>query len=391
MGTSRIAAATAHVSPVGDVRVAPFRLGRAADTAASAAFVTEGELVFGDAADRRGLTNPGRLLRGFVRRIGDDVPFLVGDRRVRADELFARVISWVVDAVTERQGTAPAALAVTAPQAWGSYRHELIAASLVREGWPHVDVLPVAEAAARHYETTHPLPADHAIAVYDLGGGTFDAVVVRKDRDDRVATVGEPTSFDDFGGSHFDDAVFQHVITAAGVETHMLGEGSMLGLKALRRECTDAKEALSFDSETTIPVLVEGHHVSVRLTRAEFEAMIEPGVVRTVEALTRSLEGSGLDVEDVDAILMIGGSSRIPRITQLLSERLDRPLAVDVDPKAAAVLGAAHRTAELRLRGDSSQVVDTGTDSRPVEEPPPAPAAAPASRWRWFRHTPALT
>ncbi|WP_164743513.1 Hsp70 family protein [Microbacterium sulfonylureivorans] len=363
----------------------PFRLGRVADTAPSAAFVAEGEVMFGDAAERRGPGNPGRLVRDFSRRVGDDVPIIAGDRRLAAEDLFARMIAWVVDSVTAQKGASPSALAVTVPVAWGEYRRDLIRAALAREGWPDVDVLSVPEAAAHQYEDSTPLPAHHALAVYDLGGGTFDAVVMRKSATGRLETAGDPTGMNDFGGADFDDAVFRHVVAAAGIDIRDSDPSAYLGLAALRRECVDAKEALSYDGEAVIPVLVQGSHGSVRLTRGEFEAMIEKDIERTIDRFAQALESTGLDGEEIDAILLIGGSSRIPRVAQLLSERFDRPIAVDADPKAIAALGAARIAAERRLVGEPA--VDEVVAVAAVEET--APADTGASRRRWFRRVPA--
>ena len=121
-----------------------------------------------------------------------------------------------------------------------------------------------------------------------------------------------------------------------------------LALSQLRRECVDAKEALSFDTEATIPVLVPPVHTTVRLTRSEFEEMIAASLDQTVDALDDSLESAGLEAEQLESILLIGGSSRIPSVAQRLSERFDRPIAIDADPKAAIALGAA-RTVLVRL------------------------------------------
>ena len=119
-------------------------------------------------------------------------------------------------------------------------------------------------------------------------------------------------------------------------------------LARLRRECVEAKEALSADSEASISVFLPGVHQQVRLVRSEFEAMIEEPLRETVDALERSLDELGLEAEDLTAVLLIGGSSRIPLVAQLISEQLDRPIAVDADPKSSICLGAA--VAALRAR-----------------------------------------
>ena len=88
-------------------------------------------------------------------------------------------------------------------------------------------------------------------------------------------------------------------------------------------------------------MFLPGVQQQVRLVRSEFEAMIEEPIRETVEALERSLEQLGLEPADLTAVLLIGGSSRIPLVAQLISEQLDRPIAVDADPKSSICLGAA--------------------------------------------------
>ena len=109
----------------------------------------------------------------------------------------------------------------------------------------------------------------------------------------------------------------------------------------LRRECTAAKETLSADTEVMIPVLLPGLHTMVRLGRAEFEDMIRPAVAETVEALRRAVASAEVEPGDLDAVLLVGGSSRIPLVAQLVSAELGRPVAVDADPKAVVAAGAA--------------------------------------------------
>jgi molecular chaperone DnaK len=348
IGTSRIAAATARIDDSGSVSVTPFALGRKGDSVATVVFVSDdGELLFGDTAERRGVARPERLVREFKRNIGDDIPLVVGGRSLSSEELYAQIFASVVDAVTEREGSRPEAISLTHPTAWGPHRLGLIQAALRRLGIDDVSMITEPEAAARHYEAARPIEAGGSLAVYDLGGGTFDSVVLRKGADSDFTVVGDPVGLEDLGGADFDDAVFRHVIATSGLDVSALSvddADTRLALSQLRRECIDAKEALSFDSDATIPVLIQASRSSVRLTRSEFEHMIDAPLDRTLGALENAIDSAGLTPDQLEAILLIGGSSRIPLVAQRLSERFDRPLAIDADPKAAIALGAARST-----------------------------------------------
>ncbi|CAN5608885.1 Hsp70 family protein [soil metagenome] len=352
LGTSRIAAATARVAADGSILTAPFALGRKSDSIATVVFVgDDGDLAFGDVAERRGVAQPERLIREFKRSIGDEVPLMVGGRALRAEYLYAQTIADVIRIVAEREGAQPAGVSLTHPTAWGRHRIELVRSALRELGIEEVDLITEPEAAARHYEASRELETGETLAVYDLGGGTFDSVILRKEIDGSFDIIGAPVGIDNLGGADFDDAVMRHVLSASGLDIESISVDDVdtrLALSQLRRECIDAKEALSFDSETTIPVLVPPERTTVRLTRSEFEDMITASVDRTVDALDDALDSAGLEPERLESILLIGGSSRIPRVAQRLSERFDRPIAIDADPKAAIALGAA-RTALIRL------------------------------------------
>ncbi len=351
VGTSRIAAATARVAADGSIVTAPFALGRKSDTVATVAFVADdGELSFGDVAERRGVTQPERLIREFKRSIGDEVPLTVGGRSLAPEQLYAQTVAAIVDLVEEREGRRPEAVSLTHPTAWGGHRIELIRSALGQVGIGDVELITEPEAAARHYEASRSLEIGQTLAVYDLGGGTFDCVILRKEEDGTFGLIGEPVGIDDLGGADFDDAVLRHVIAASGLDVAALAVDDpdiRLALSQLRRECVDAKEALSFDSEVTIPVLVPPVRSSVRLTRSEFEEMITGSLDQTMDALDDALDSADLEPAQLESILLIGGSSRIPHVAQRLSERFDRPIAIDADPKAAIALGAA-RTGLIR-------------------------------------------
>ena len=181
------------------------------------------------------------------------------------------------------------------------------------------------------------------IAVYDFGGGTFDAAVVHKDPHG-FSLLGRPEGVERLGGIDLDELVFEHVVEGLPEAFDGLDESDpavLSAVAAVRRECTEAKEALSADTEVSIPVLTPVGQGSVRLHRSEFEAMIRPPVEDTVSALRRAIASAGVSADQLTAVLLVGGSSRIPLVAQMVSEQLGRPVAVDADPKNAIAKGAA--------------------------------------------------
>lgn len=360
-----------------------FPLGTRSTAVSSVVYLApDGRVVVGEAAERRAVTHPERVVREFKRRIGDEVPMVIGGAPHSAPEIAAKVLRWVIDRVEQREGGPAAGIVITHPASWGSYKTQTMARALRAAGLPEITFRTEPEAAAASYALQERISSGSTIAVYDLGGGTFDAAVVRKTGPSTFATLGHPQGLDNLGGADFDDAVVNHVLAAvpALAELDPTDPATLAATVALRRECTEAKEALSADTEVTIPVLAPGIQSQVRLVRAEFEDMIRPQVTQTIEALRQALRSAELTAQDLDAVLLVGGSSRVPLVAQLVSAELGRPVAVDADPKAAIALGAAL----FALPTDADLAGDQPIQGDPIPEPaaPGLPAeptvAAPA-------------
>ena len=132
------------------------------------------------------------------------------------------------------------------------------------------------------------------VAVYDLGGGTFDATVLRR-ADGGFEIIGEPEGIERLGGIDFDEAVFAHVRAGVGDAFAQLDPADPVALTAvarLREDCIAAKEALSSDTDAAIPVLLPTVQTEIRLRRAEFEDMIRPALTETIGSLRRALRSA---------------------------------------------------------------------------------------------------
>ena len=315
---------------------------------------TDGEIVTGEAAARRAMTEPERVAREFKRRLGDTTPVMLGGTPYPAEALVARLLRTVFDDVTAREGQPPAAVCVTYPANWGEFKTEVLRQAVHLAGLdtalagpggrqPKVTLISEPEAAAVCYARQQRTAPGSVVAVYDLGGGTFDATVLRKTADD-FELLGHPEGIEHLGGVDFDAAVFGHVVQALGPAFDELDEDDPAALAAvarLRRDCTEAKEALSADTSTTIAVMLPNAGTEIRLTRHELEQMIRPALADSVEALRRALTAAEVDVADLHSVLLVGGSSRIPLVGQLVAQELGRPVAVDAHPKHVVALGAA--------------------------------------------------
>jgi actin-like ATPase involved in cell morphogenesis len=356
-------------------------LGLRTSTVPSVVLLREDEtMLTGEAASRRALTEPDRVAREFKRRVGDTTPLLLGGTPMSAEALMARLLRSVVDTVSERHGGPPDRVAVCHPANWGPYKTDLLRQAVRLAGLESAVLLTEPEAAAIHYAAQERVEPGSVIAVYDLGGGTFDAAVLRKTADG-WEVLGQPEGIERLGGVDFDAAVFAHVERALAGKLAELDPDDPVALSALtrlREECVEAKESLSADDEVSIPVLLPNVQTEVVLRREDFERLIRPALQDSLEALRRALVSAGVDATQLSAVLLVGGSSRIPLVARMVEETLGRPVALDVHPKHAVPLGAA--LAAVAATADTAPVVTPPpvTAPPPVVTPPPV-AAAPSA------------
>lgn len=369
LGTTYTAAATAR-----DGRVQVVSLGNRAAQMPSVVFLRGDETVLvGEAAERRGTSEPVRLAREFKRRVGDPTPLVVGGTPYSAEALMAKLLEWVVATVAEQEGGLPDRVAVTHPANWGPYKQDLLAQAVRLAGLEDVTFLTEPEAAAHYYATNERVAIGAVVAVYDLGGGTFDATILRK-TDQGFETLGQPEGIERLGGIDFDEAVYQHVDVATGRAASSLDATDPHSVSAaarLRQETVAAKEALSADTDTTVAVMLPTIQTEIRLTRPEFEAMIRLRLSDTVDALRRAMKSAGVAPQQIGRVLLVGGSSRIPLVAQMVTSELGRPVALDAHPKHSVACGAA--LAAAAAAGETATEVIPSPLPIAVPPPPPRP------------------
>ncbi len=335
-----------------------------------------GAFLYGEVAAQAGRADPVGLAREFKRRIGDPTPIQLRGTPLSAEALSAQLLRWTLDTVAEREGGVPDTVVLTHPANWGPFRLEMLDEIARQAGIARYERCTEPEAAAIWYAAQTRVDDGSVVAVYDLGGGTFDTAVLRK-VGERFEVLGRPEGVDKLGGIDFDDAVLGYVRDMAGpafAGLDPLDPEVRRGLAQLRADCVEAKEQLSTRAEVTIGVAIADRRAKVLLDRATYEARVEPLVDLTVRALARTIESAGLAPEHLRSVLLVGGASRAPLVERLVAEELGRPVALDVHPKEAVALGAA-RLASL-LAGDTASSARSAP-AAPVPSAPPIQAPLP--------------
>ncbi|MCR8720210.1 Fe-S protein assembly chaperone HscA [Pseudomonas syringae USA007] len=173
--------------------------------------------------------------------------------------------------------------------------------------------------------------AEGVIAIYDLGGGTFDISILRLTGGvfEVLATGGDTA----LGGDDFDHAIASWIVTDAGLSADLDPSAQ----RSLLQAACSAKEALT-DAES-----VEVAHGEWRgtLTRDALNALIEPMIARSLKACRRAVRDTGIELEEVEAVVMVGGSTRVPRVREAVAELFGRQPLTQIDPDQVVAIGAA--------------------------------------------------
>jgi len=312
---------------------------------------------------------PDRRCGEFKQYLGDDEwPLVIGGREFRPAELVTVVLAYLGQEATAADAAADSAV-LTVPASYGPHRRELMRQAALAAGFQSADVLEEPVAAAVYYTAEGGLAAAEGdvLLVYDLGGGTFDAALVKQVKRtadappyETIAAAGIP----DCGGIDFDTAIFHDLKQQLAPEIRArleadtspgsdLGDDARLDALYARQEardfCHEFKELLSVREEHTAVarLAVPPHpHPTYSLTRDRFEAMITPLVDETLELCDSLVRDTGSDWGHISQILLAGGSCRIPYIRRAL-ERFKRPVLRIDDLELAVAYGAALRGKEL--------------------------------------------
>jgi Hsp70 protein len=322
----------------------------------------DGSLLVGEAAADRAPYDPTLVARHVTAHLDDDGPVMLDGRPHDAARLTQALLETVIDRVRRLHGDRPHDLVLTYPlfRAGGSpaLLERVGAATVGRTTLiPH----PVAAAAKLAHDVE--IAVGTTVAVLDLGGGTFEATIVRR-TDNGFDVVGPPGGLADLGGVEFDDAVFARVDAELGHVLQNVPRDDVDGMAALRRlraACRSAKEWLSSSPDTTVEVALPNLSTWVPIRRADLERDIRPSLMAAVDVVAQTIAASGLAPADVHVALLVGGSSRIPLFAELVSSRLGLPIAADPFPELTVALGAA-------LFGGGDTTV------------PPPPLVAPGAR-----------
>jgi actin-like ATPase involved in cell morphogenesis len=301
----------------------------------------DGSMLVGEAADRRSWYEPTFVARTVASRLGEPEPVVIDGQTCDTGALTEALIGTAIERASGA-GEWPGHLVLTYPLRHGGAVEELLEQAAARVTTSPVMLVPEPIAAMAKLAHDVELALDTTVVVIDFGGSSFDVCLVR-----RTATgfdlIGEPASLT-FGGIDVDTAVLSHVESmigdvSSGVPTS--DHAGMLGLRRLRAACRSAKEALSSVHETVIDVSLAQVQAQVAIARDDLERGIGATLTEAVDMVSTVVDDAGLTLQDVHVALVVGGSSRIPLLSALVTERTGLPIVADPLPELTVSLGAA--------------------------------------------------
>jgi actin-like ATPase involved in cell morphogenesis len=300
----------------------------------------EGTVEVGLRALQHVVSRPDRVTRGFVDRVGDEIPIVLGGRPYPPEVLIAALVGWIVDYAEATEGTPASHLVVTHPAGWGSHRRATLLGALREVSLPELTLLPRPVAAAEGHAATERVEVGQEIAVHSLGAGRFEAAVLRRGSFGFELRA-HADSAEPAGGDVFDDLLAAHVLAELGTEVEPVA------LAKLRASCRSAKERLSTELAVTVPAPARSTRGTVMVNRTDLEELLRPAVEATVTSLLRTIQAAGTSTGSLRAVVLVGGCGRIPLVSELVSAGVRVRVAAAADPELSVARGAALAAARV--------------------------------------------
>ncbi len=320
----------------------------------------DGGLLVGEAARNQYALRPERTVRSIKRRMGEAAQVAMGDKEYSPQEVSAMILRRLKQIAEQHLGQPVAKAVITVPAYFSDAQRQATREAGEIAGLEVVRIINEPTAAALAYETGH-AGARRAL-VYDLGGGTFDVSVVNLEGD--VVEVLASHGDNHLGGDDFDrkivDYAIDHLKERCGADVSL----SAVAMARLQHAAEAAKIALSDRPYATLAeeYLLEHEgvpvHLSLEISRDDYEAMIEPFIDETLDATHIALSGAHLTVSDIDEILLVGGATRTPMIARRLERELGRQPRGDLNPDLCVAMGAAIQAGVIAGDRTSSILVD---------------------------------
>jgi molecular chaperone DnaK len=337
------------------------------------AYQDDGEILVGASAKRQAVTNPKNTIYAAKRLIGrkfeekevqndiDLMPFQivkadngdawvqVRDQKLAAPQISAEVLRKMKKTAEDYLGEPVTEAVITVPAYFNDAQRQATKDAGRIAGLDVKRIINEPTAAALAFGLDKQDKADRKIAVYDLGGGTFDVSIIEiADVDGEKQFEVLSTNGDTFlGGEDFDQRIIDYIISEFKKEQGVDLSKDVLALQRLKEAAEKAKIELSNSSQTDInlPYITADasgpKHLNIKLTRAKLESLVEDLIERTIAPCRTAIKDAGISVSDINDVILVGGQTRMPKVQEKVKEFFGKEPRKDVNPDEAVAVGAA--------------------------------------------------
>ncbi|MCL7751481.1 molecular chaperone DnaK [Guyparkeria hydrothermalis] len=337
------------------------------------AYANDGEILVGQPAKRQAVTNPENTLYAVKRLIGrrfdEDavqkdiklMPYKIvkadngdawveaGGKKMAPPEVSARVLMKIKKDVEAYLGEEVTEAVITVPAYFNDSQRQATKDAGKIAGLEVKRIINEPTAAALAYGMDKKEGGDRKIAVYDLGGGTFDVSIIEvADIDGEKQFEVMSTNGDTFlGGEDFDNRLIDHLVDEFKKEQGVDLSNDALAMQRLKEAAEKAKIELSSTEQTDVnlPYITADQsgpkHMNIKITRAKLESLVEELIKRTIEPCKMALKDAGVSASDIDDVILVGGQTRMPKVRDTVAEFFGKDPRKDVNPDEAVAIGAA--------------------------------------------------
>ncbi len=302
-----------------------------------------GEIIVGDAAKRQMVTNPDTIY-SIKRLMGSSEKVKANGKEYTPEEISAMILGYIKDYAESYLGEKVTKAVITVPAYFNDAQRQATKNAGKIAGLEVERIINEPTAASLAYGIDKQDNA-HTVLVYDLGGGTFDVSIL--ELGDGVYEVKSTAGNNKLGGDDFDNRISDYLVSEFKKENGVDLSKDKMAMQRIKDASEKAKKDLSGVTSTQIslPFISQGDngplHLEMNLTRAKFEDLIRDLVESTLDPVRKALKDANMTKNDIDKVIFVGGSTRIPMVADLIKNELGKEPSKEVNPDEVVAMGAA--------------------------------------------------